>query len=91
MTSIFREAPETDKDGNQIPGPVSMRRVLACFFAIASVPLFIVAILFASEHGWPVYIPGGACLAAAIILLFFTSMTDWQIAIAAWRGVTPGK
>ena len=85
--TMFREAPETDKDGNQIPGPVSMRRVLAFILAMASLPLFVTAILCAGQYGWAVYIPGAACLAVAVVLLFFTSMNDWQLAIAAWRSV----
>jgi NO-binding membrane sensor protein with MHYT domain len=85
MTSMFREAPEPGKDGNPVKGPFSMRRVLAFVLAVASLPLFVVAILFSSQNGWAVYIPGGACLATAIILMFFTSMNDWQVAIAAWR------
>jgi hypothetical protein len=43
MTTMFREAPETDKDGNQVKGPVSMRRVLSLILAISGAALFAAA------------------------------------------------
>jgi fatty acid desaturase len=86
MTSIFREAPETDNDGKQIPGPVSARRVLAFVFAAASVALFVIAILFAPQYGWAVFIPGTASLAGSLLLLFFTTWADISLITAAWKG-----
>jgi heme/copper-type cytochrome/quinol oxidase subunit 1 len=87
MTTMFREAPETDKNGNKIEGPVSARRVLAFVFALASVALFVAALFNAPQYGWVVYVPGGACLAGSLLLLFFTTITDVQSLIAAWKGV----
>jgi Na+/H+-dicarboxylate symporter len=87
MTSMFREASETDKEGKIVgPGPISMRRVLAFILTLASITLFVVAILFASQYGWPVFIPGGACLAAMLFLLFFTTWGDVSMLASAWKG-----
>jgi hypothetical protein len=84
--SMFREAPETDKDGKQIPGPVSARRVLAFILAIASIALFAAAIFHAPQYGWTVFIPGIAALAGSLLLLFFTTWGDISLIAAAWKG-----
>lgn len=65
MLSMFREGG---------PGaPVSMRRVLAFFFAILSIPLGIIAIPYGA---WQVFIPFGVCVLACLLLLFFTTWAD---------------
>jgi hypothetical protein len=87
MTSMFREAPETDKDGNTVKGPVSMRRILSFILALASIALFVVAILYASEYGWAVFIPGIACLVAALAFLVLTTVGDVQMIIASWKSI----
>lgn len=68
--SMLREAPINGK-----PGPVSIRRVLALFFAVAAIGLFWGAFTF-SATGWFVFVPGIACLAAVLLLLFFTTWAD---------------
>jgi fatty acid desaturase len=83
---MFREAPETDRDGNTVKGPVSARRVLAFALTAAAVALFVMAILFAPQYGWAVFIPGIACLAGALLLLFFTTWGDVAAIAAAWKG-----
>jgi hypothetical protein len=83
---MFREAPETGRDGKQIPGPVSARRVLAFILALASIALFAAAIFHAPQYGWTVFIPGIAALAGSIALLLFTTFADVQMIIAAWKG-----
>jgi hypothetical protein len=86
MMSLFREAPETDKKGNTIQGPVSMRRVLAFVLALAAVALFVAALFHAPQYGWTAYIPGAVCLAGSLLLLFFTSWADVALITAAWKG-----
>jgi hypothetical protein len=85
MTTMFREDNEKTADGKQTPGPFSVRRILAFILALASLGLFVTAILCAPQYGWAVYIPGGACLIAAILLLLFTSWTDVTACVAAWK------
>ena len=70
MLTMFREAGEEGR-----PGPVSMRRVLAFLLVLAAIGVFIGAFFFA-EHSWYVFIPGIACLAGALLLLFFTTWND---------------
>jgi hypothetical protein len=84
--SMFREAPETDKDGKQAPGPLSMRRVLSFILAVASIGLFVVAILCAPQYGWAVFLPGIAALAGSLLLLLFTTWGDISLIAAAWKG-----
>jgi hypothetical protein len=65
--TIFREGgPES---------PVSMRRVLAAFFALAGVAVGFVALGYAAS-GWYVFIPSGLCIGATLLLLFFTTWAD---------------
>lgn len=66
-------------------GSGSMRRILACGFAVASIALFIFAFKYASA-GWYVFIPGLACLATVAILMFFTTWGDVAAIIASWKG-----
>jgi hypothetical protein len=86
MTTMFREDNEKTPDGKQTPGPLSMRRILAFSLAVASLGLFVTAILCAPQYGWAVYIPGASCLAAMIILLLFTTWTDISAFAASWKG-----
>jgi hypothetical protein len=67
ILSMFRE------EGN--PGPVSMRRVLAFLLALAAIGLFIGGII-SKKVEWYAYIPGIACLAGSLLLLFFTTWSD---------------
>jgi len=74
---MFREAAIDGK-----PGPVSMRRVLAAFFSIASVALFFSAIPGAAS-GWYGFIPGCLCLVGALVLMFCTTWSDVAAVVAA--------
>jgi hypothetical protein len=82
MFTMFRE--ESKEEGK--PGPVSMRRVLAFLLAVAAIGLFIGAFFFAS-NGWIVFIPGVACLVAALAFLILTTVTDVQSIVAVWKMV----
>jgi hypothetical protein len=90
MTSMFREGTEKDKDGNIIPGPLSMRRALACLMAAAAVALFTGGLFF-SANGWVVFIPGIACLLASLSFLILTTVGDVQEIIASWKGLSSGE
>jgi uncharacterized membrane protein len=79
--TMFREASE-----NGQPGPVSMRRVLAAIFAAAAIVLFVLAFKYSSV-GWVVFIPGIACLAAVLLLLFFTTWGDVSQILSVIKGV----
>ena len=70
VLSMFREA--NTEDGK--PGPYSMRRVLAFLLSLAAIGLFILGFNF--KDGWFVFIPGMVCLAAVLLLLFFTTWGD---------------
>jgi hypothetical protein len=50
-----------------------------------AVPMFILAFQH-SEHGWPVYIPGGLCLILAVVLFLFTTLTDLKGIVEAASG-----
>jgi hypothetical protein len=80
MLTMFREG---GKDS-----PVSMRRVLAFFFALAAVALGVLGFRYA-DKGWFVFIPCGACLVAVLLLLFFTTWTDLANAARALKGEAP--
>jgi len=54
-------------------GAVSMRRILALFFSIASVPLGIIAI---PAGAWYDFIPFMISVTATLLLLFFTTWAD---------------
>jgi len=71
MLTAFREE---GKEGS--PGPVSMRRVLAFVLALAALGLFAGGFLFEKDGKWYAYIPGIACLAGSLLLLFFTTWSD---------------
>ena len=70
IPTMFREEGE---GGN--PGPVSMRRVLACLLSAAAIGLFIGA-FFVQKESWYVFLPGIACLCGSLLLLFFTTWAD---------------
>jgi len=70
VLSMFREA---EADGK--PGPVSMRRVLAFLTAFAAIGLFVGG-FFVTKESWYVFVPGIACLAGSLFLLFFTTWGD---------------
>jgi hypothetical protein len=80
--SMFREAPSADGK----PGPVSIRRVLAAFFSLSAVSLGAVAI--PNAPGWYVFIPSVACLAGALLLMFFTTWSDVAAVISASKGIS---
>lgn len=65
-------------------GSVSMRRILAFFFALASVALAAVAI--PGAPGWYVFIPAGLCVVACLLLLFFTTWADVAEIIKSVKG-----
>lgn len=75
--SIFREAPLPDGT----PGPVSLRRVLAAFFASCAVVLFFRALQ--TPVGWYVFIPGAVCVLSCLLLLFFTTWADVAAVVTA--------
>ncbi|MCL2186529.1 MAG: hypothetical protein FWB86_11885 [Treponema sp.] len=56
-------------------GAVSMRRVLAFILALAAIGLFVFGII-SKKDNWFVFLPGIACLAGALTLLFFTTWND---------------
>lgn len=77
--SMFREAPLADGK----PGPVSMRRVLAAFFALGAVALGAAAI--PNAPGWYVFIPSGLCIFGSLLLMFFTTWSDVAAIVSAWK------
>jgi len=81
MFSFLREAPV---EGN--PGPLSARRIAAFILILAALPLFYLAYKY-SGNGWFVFLPGGMCLVAAIVLFFFTTWTDIKEIISAAAGL----
>jgi hypothetical protein len=80
------------------PGPMSMRRVLAFILMIAAIGLFYGGFVFGKEApapegaairpwaSWYIFIPGTACLAGALLLLFFTTWSDVAEIAKAVRG-----
>jgi hypothetical protein len=82
--SALREAPLPDGK----PGPFSARRILAVLvFAPASILLFALAIEKAkADAGWTIFLPGGLCLAASLLLLFFTTWADITALVQTARG-----
>jgi hypothetical protein len=52
----------------------------------AALPLFYFALRFLS-NGWFVFLPGGKCLVATIVLFFFTTWTDIKERITAATGL----
>lgn len=73
--SMFREGP--------IPAPVSMRRVLAFIFGIASLPTFTIGALNGNMTAiWAGY----GLLVATVVLLFFTTWADISEAAAKIKG-----
>jgi len=72
------------------PGsPVSMRRVLAAFFALAFVALAVLALPYAAS-GWFVFAPAALCVIAVLFLLFFTTWGEVAMAARALKGGTKG-
>ncbi|HPB65678.1 MAG TPA: hypothetical protein PLW80_03900 [Spirochaetales bacterium] len=65
-------------------GAVSMRRILALFFALAAVALGVAAI--PGAPGWYVFIPTILCVGACLLLLFFTTWADVATIVASWKG-----
>jgi hypothetical protein len=82
MFSFLREA---DKEDGR-PGPLSARRIAAFILILAALPLFYLAYKY-SVNGWFVFLPGGMCLVAAIVLFFFTTWTDIKEIISAATGL----
>lgn len=76
--SAFREAPLPDGR----PGPLSLRRILAAWFAVLAPVLFAMALRHA-QAGWIVFLPGGVCVLAALLLLFFTTWADVAALVSA--------
>jgi hypothetical protein len=82
MLSFLREADKSDGS----PGPLSARRIAAFILIFAALPLFYYALKY-SSNGWFVFLPGGMCLVAAIVLFFFTTWTDIKEIITAAAGI----
>jgi hypothetical protein len=88
MLTMFREAPATDGT----PGPYSWRRVASAILLFSAVGLFTVALLVtrgsiaATVPGWVLMVPGGACLAGAILMPILTTVEGIQELIQAARG-----
>lgn len=53
-------------------GSVSMRRIVAAFFALAAVILFGMALPYV-DKGWVAFIPGGVCVGASLLAMFFST------------------
>lgn len=73
--SLFREGPK--------PAPISMRRVLAFIFGIASLPVFG---LGAFNGNMTAIWAGYGLLVTTVILLFFTTWSDLSDAAAKIKG-----
>jgi hypothetical protein len=86
LFSMFREDGAEGK-----PGPMSMRRVLAFVLIAAAIGLFFGGFIFGTgmpvpedsgvsarpwASSWHIFIPGIACLAGSLLLLFFTTWSD---------------
>ena len=71
-------------------GSVSMRRCLATFFALLSAVLFYFAFPYA-QSGWWVFLPGMVCIAAVLLLLFFTTWGDISELVQAATGKSQGN
>lgn len=56
-------------------GSLSIRRLLATFFAVCFLVLSVMAIL-SEQAGWYIYIPAIASLVAVVVILFFTTWSD---------------
>jgi hypothetical protein len=82
MLSFLREADKSDGS----PGPLSARRIAAFILVLAALPLFCLAVRF-SANGWFVFLPGGMCLVAAIVLFFFTTWADIKEIVTAATGL----
>lgn len=70
-------------------GSLSMRRLLAAFFAVMAMALFALAFTY-SAVGWYVFLPGIACIAAVLLLLFFTTWGEIAEVVKAASGGLPG-
>ena len=70
-------------------GDVSMRRILAAFFAIAAVALGGAAI--PNAPGWYVFVPSALCIFATLILLLFTTWSDVSSLVTAIKGPGAGS
>jgi hypothetical protein len=67
--------------------PFSIRRILATFFAFSAVILFGLSLPIGA---WYAALPGGLCLAAALLLLFFTTWADVASAMRTATGKAEG-
>jgi hypothetical protein len=85
VLSFLREADKSDGS----PGPLSARRIAAFILILEVMPLFYLALKF-SANGWFVFLPGGMCLVAAILLFFFTTWADVKEIISAAAGLKRG-
>ena len=74
--SALREAPMPDGS----PGPFSIRRCLAAYFAALSAVLFVEAVPHLATS-WTAAIPGAVCVVAVLFLLFFTTWADVAAAV----------
>jgi hypothetical protein len=66
-------------------GAVSLRRILALICIVASIALGVAALTYATA-GWWVFLPALAYIAAAIVLLFFTTWADIASVTKALKG-----
>ena len=66
-------------------GSVSMRRILAMLFFVASLLCYLMAFRY-SASGWWIFIPGLSFELGALLLLFFTTWGDIAAIAAAWKG-----
>jgi hypothetical protein len=78
--TLFREA--SKKDG--VPGDLSLRRVLAAFFAVAGIAAGVVALVNGAE--WKTAaVAFGVPVLAVLALLFFTTWSDVAAIAAIFR------
>ncbi len=64
---------------------VSMRRCLAMTFVAMAGWLFWLGFAFV-DKGWVVFLPGIVCVAAALLLLFFTTWADITDIVKVFAG-----
>lgn len=88
LLTALREAPTAEGK----PGPFSIRRILAVYFALVGPALGALAILKAATgSGWVPYLPAAVCILAVLLLLFFTTWADVAGLVASARKFLGGR
>jgi hypothetical protein len=73
----FDGGPGVSKAGffHESDGSLSMRRLLAFWFALLAPAAFAFAFRYA-DKGWWVFLPGSVFIGAALVCVFFTTWSD---------------